>query len=323
MTTAELSDGITLIDTGLMRPRCAASYLVVQDGRGAFIETGTARNVDRLVAAANEAGLDAGDVDYVIVTHVHLDHAGGAGALVAELPNAELVVHPRGARHMIDPAKLIAGTLDIYGEEYFAAHYGKIVATPAERVIEAGDDHVLELSGRPLRFLDTPGHAKHHFCVWDEASRGVFAGDTFGIAYPELAGEDRPFIFPTTTPIQFDPETLKASIDRLVAFEPTWIYLTHFGRVGGVQELAADLRVGIDAAAELALGAPSKGRHAALSAGLERQLLGRLREQGCTLEVEAQKRLLQHDVELNTQGLEVWLDRREQSGGNTPAGGEG
>lgn len=310
MDATELSDGITLVDTGLLRRQLAAAYLLVQDGRGAFIETGTARNVSHLVAAAEAAGLDVGDVDFVIVTHVHLDHAGGASALLAELPNAKLVVHPRGARHVIDPGKLVAGTLAIYGEQYFEEHYGTVVAAPAERVLEAGDGHVIEISGRPLRFLDTPGHARHHFCVWDEASRGIFTGDTFGIAYPELAGPDRPFIFPTTTPIQFDPEALKASMDRLVALEPTWIYLTHYGRLGDAPRLADDLRAGIDAVVQLALNAPSEGRHAALVAGIETQLLARLATLGCSLDIAEQRAMLRHDIELNAQGLEVWIERQ-------------
>ena len=172
----------------------------------------------RLLAALEAHGLDRDAVDYVIPTHVHLDHAGGAGLLMQELPKAKLVIHPRGARHMIDPSVLMEGVRAVYGKEVAARDYGELVPVPAERVVTTSDGMVIELGGRPLRFMDTPGHARHHHCIWDEASRGWFTGDTFGIVYPELALRG-PYIVPATAPVQFDQQALHESVARLLASE--------------------------------------------------------------------------------------------------------
>jgi glyoxylase-like metal-dependent hydrolase (beta-lactamase superfamily II) len=249
-------------------------------------------------------------VSHVVVTHVHLDHAGGAGALLRELPRAKLVVHPRGARHLVDPAKLVQGSVAVYGEARFRALYGEIVPAPADRVIEAAEGFSLDLGERPLRFLDAPGHAKHHFVVLDEASRGFFTGDCFGISYRETDVAGRPFLFPTTTPVQLDPPALHATIDRMVAERPERMYLTHFGLVAGDVGAAAEaLHRAIDEHVRLARAAPAgPGRHAALLAALEGQLLAGLADHGARIPRAEALAIFGGDLELNAQGLEVWLD---------------
>ena len=167
-----LPHGISVIDTGFVRERFDASYLIVESGRAAFVDTGTNASVPRLLAALRLLGLTGQSVDWVILTHVHLDHAGGAGLLMEHLPQARLVVHPRGARHMIDPSVLMQGVRAVYGDEVAARDYGELRPVPAGRVVTPEDGTVLELAGRPLRFADTPGHARHHHCLWDERSRG-------------------------------------------------------------------------------------------------------------------------------------------------------
>jgi glyoxylase-like metal-dependent hydrolase (beta-lactamase superfamily II) len=282
----------------------------VERGRAAFVDVGTHHSAPQLLSALDAAGLRPEAVDYVIVTHVHLDHAGGAGRLLQSLPVAKLVVHPRGARHMVDPSMLWAGASAVYGEETMQRTYGEVEPVPAERITEAPDGFRVELAGRPLLFLDTPGHARHHFCVWDEASRGMFTGDTFGLAYRELASERGAFLLPTTTPVQFEPEALKASIDRLVGFSPRALYLTHYSRVTEVERHAAELHGRIDqlvALGRAADGAPD--RAARLRQGVRELFLGWAREHGTPLPAEAVARLLELDVELNAQGLEAWLDR--------------
>jgi hypothetical protein len=306
----DLGHGITAIDTGFQRPLFDASHLIVERGRAAFVDVGTHHSVPHLLSALDAAGLRPEDVDYVIVTHVHLDHAGGAGRLLRSLPGARLVVHPRGARHMADPSKLWAGASAVYGEETMHRTYGEAVPVPAERILEAPDGFRVELAGRPLVFLDTPGHARHHFCVWDEASRGMFTGDTFGLAYRELASERGAFLLPTTTPVQFEPEPLKASIDRLVGCSPRAMYLTHYSRVTEVERHAAELHGRIDqlvALGRAADGAPDRGTR--LRQGVRELFLGWAREHGTPLPAEAVASLLELDVELNAQGLEAWLDR--------------
>ena len=306
-----LDRGIHVIDTGFHRPLFDASYLIVERGRGAFVDTGTNHSVPRLLAALEAVGLERDAVDYVIPTHVHLDHAGGAGLLMRELPAARLVVHPRGARHMIDPARLMASARGVYGDEEVARSYGVVVGVPEARVLRTGDGMVLELAGRPLEFLDTPGHARHHHCIWDAATRGFFTGDTFGLSYREFDTPRGAWLMPTTTPVQFDPEALRASIARMLAYEPECMYLTHYGRVAPVAPLAALLLAQLDEMVALARALPAgASRHAALMRGLEQVHQRSLRAHGSTLAPATVRELLALDLELNAQGIGIWLDRQ-------------
>jgi len=301
--------GIHTIDTGFVRPQFDAAYLLVEQGRAAFIDCGTNHAVPRLLAALDDAGIAPAEVDWLILTHVHLDHAGGAGELIARLPNARLLVHPRGARHMIDPAQLWAGASAVYGEAVMEQTYGRLRPIAAERVVEAADGHVVELAGRTLRCLDTPGHARHHLCVFDARANVCFTGDTFGLSYREFDGAHGPFILPTTSPVQFDPLALHASIDRLIALRPAAMYLTHYGRVEDLERLAADLHAQIDAMVALTRAAADQpDRHAALMASLTDLYAERARAHGWTRGREALCQLLAMDIELNAQGLAIWLD---------------
>ena len=305
-----LPHGISVIDTGFHRPLFDAAYLIVESGRAAFIDTGTNHSLPRLLAALAAAGLDTADVDFVIATHVHLDHAGGAGLLMQSLPRARLVAHPRGARHLVDPVHLIKGATAVYGADEIARSYGTLQPVPAERVLETQDGMAIELAGRPLHFLDTPGHAMHHHCIWDAASRGWFTGDTFGLSYRDFDTAAGAWAMPTTTPVQFQPEALRRSIERMLAFEPEWMYVTHYGRVGDVPRLAALLLAQLDEMVALAKSLPAGAqRHAALMAGLEPIHFESLRRHGVTLADERLRELLALDLELNAQGIGVWLDR--------------
>lgn len=306
--------GIHTIDTGFVRPEFDAAYLIVENGRGAFIDCGTNYAVPRMLAALDEAAITPADVDWLILTHVHLDHAGGAGELIAQLPNARLVVHPRGARHMIDPSKLWAGASAVYGKAVMEETYGHLRPIPAERVIEATDKYVVDLAGRPLLCLDTPGHAKHHNAIYDSRANVCFTGDVFGLSYREFDKDGRPFIVPTTSPVQFDQQELHASIDRLVALKPTAMYLTHYGRVEDIDRLAADLHMQIDAMVALAETADGKSdRHAALEEALAHLYLERALAHGWTGDRSALGEIIGMDIELNAQGLEVWLDGRKKA----------
>jgi glyoxylase-like metal-dependent hydrolase (beta-lactamase superfamily II) len=310
MSLEDLGHGITAIDTGFHRPLFDASHLLVERGRAAFVDVGTAFSVPALLGALDEKAVARDAVDWVILTHVHLDHAGGAGQIMQALPSAKLLVHPRGARHMIDPAKLWAGATEVYGAEAMARTYGALVPVPAERVVEAPEGFTVELGGRPLVFLDTPGHARHHVCVWDAASRSMFTGDTFGLAYRELASDRGAFVLPTTTPVQFEPEALKASVDRLVSHGPRQMLLTHYSRVTEIERLAADMRRRTDELVALGRsvdGRPDRG--ARLRAGVRELFHGWVRDHGAPLGPERIDELLGFDVELDSQGLEVWLDR--------------
>ena len=305
-----LDHGIHVVDTGFHRPRYDAAYLIVEKGRAAFIDTGTNHAVPRLLAALDLVGLEPEAVDMVIPTHVHLDHAGGAGLLMQQLPRARLVVHPRGARHLIDPAQLVAGATAVYGQEEMDRSYGTPVGVAADRVIQTADGMTLEVAGRPLLFLDTPGHAMHHHCIWDERSRSFFTGDTFGLSHREHDTARGAWIMPTTPPTQFQPEALRRSIERMLSFSPWRMLLTHYGAVEDVPRLATLFLAQLDevvAAARSLAGAPD--RHATLKRALETIHLRRLREHGVTLPEARIRDLLGLDFELNAQGIGIWLDR--------------
>jgi glyoxylase-like metal-dependent hydrolase (beta-lactamase superfamily II) len=311
-TTQALGKGVTLIDTGYLRPAMAGVYLVREGGRAALIETGTARTLPRVLSALQALGVSTNSVDYIIPTHVHLDHAGGAGQLMALCPNAKLVVHPAGARHLIDPTRLVQGVAAVYGERRFRELYGEVLPVDAARVIEASDDFTLDFAGRLLRFLDTPGHARHHFCVLDTASQGIFAGDTLGLCYPDLDTPAGPFALPTTTPVQFEPEALTASIDRLASLGAATAYLTHFGAVELTQAYIRQLKTDIAAFTCIAReeATPVDERAARIEKRLMAYLLERLAAMGGRRAHEEYAALLDVDVRLNAQGLDVWLSRR-------------
>ena len=234
----------------------------------------------------------------------------GAGLLMQQLPNAKAVLHPRGAPHMIDPTRLIAGATAVYGADEIPRSYGRIEAIPESRVVVAEDGHRIDLAGRELVLLHTPGHALHHYCVWDARSRSWFTGDTFGISYRELDSAQGAFIFPTSSPVQFDPEAMKASIQRMLGYCPQAMYLTHYGRVEQVEKLAGDLFEQIDAMA--AIGRQCDGRpdrHRCLLAALQALYLERAQLHGCALDDAAVTTVRAMDIELNAQGLAGWLDR--------------
>lgn len=311
LSTLDLGCGITCIDTGYVRAQMTACYLMQQDGRAAFIETGVNHNVGGLLGILEQKGIAREQVDYVIPTHVHLDHAGGAGALMQALPNAQLVVHPLGVRHMINPAALIAGTSAVYGKEKFLQMYGEIIPVDPDRVIEAPDDHVVQLGARTLVFLDTPGHARHHFCIYDEKSQGMFSGDTFGLSYREFDVGDKVFCFPTTTPVQFDPEALQLSIKRIMSYQPEQIYLTHFGRIRHPADAADQLHEDIDQFVTFARqSSVSEQQEHDISRVLADYLSRRANSINPSLAPDKINALLKFDAQLNAQGLLHWLDRQ-------------
>lgn len=308
----DYGNGIIAFDAGYVRPILAAIHMLVDNGRVAFVDTGSNDSLPNVVAALQKVGLGSDAVDYVILTHIHLDHAGGAGALMREFPNAKLVVHPRGSRHMAEPSRLVAGVTAVYGKEYVDTVYGDILPIPAERIIDAHEGLTLQFGNRELLMIDTPGHAKHHICIIDRQAGAIFSGDMFGLSYREFDVAGRQFILPTTSPTQFDPAEMHASIDRLMSFQPTAMYLTHYAQLNELPAQAADLKRRLDhlvAIAE-AHAADGEGRHAAIKQETTAYLLAELHAHGCTLPEAQILDVLATDLELNAQGLAYWLDHR-------------
>lgn len=315
-----LGHGLYQIDTGFQRPSFDAAYLIVDSGEAAFIDTGTNHSVPHLLAALDELGLARSAVRWVIPTHVHLDHAGGVGLLMQQLPEARLLAHPRGLRHLVDTSALWAGASAVYGAEEMLRSYGRLVNVDADRAEASSDGQRLRLGARELLLVDTPGHARHHHCIYDPLSRCWFTGDSFGISYREFDVDGRPWLFPTSTPVQFEPDALKQTFAHLLSLEPEGMLLTHYGRIGQdaveVRELAGRLVELLDRMVALSLTLRDVGqRHEALKQALSALFESSCRDHGCTLPREQILSLLATDIELNAQGIAVWLDRLPREAG--------
>ena len=307
---SEVGDGVFAVDTGYVRPRLDASHLVVADGVAAFVDTGPASAVPRLLAALGARDLEPAAVDAIVLTHVHLDHAGGAGALAASLPRARVIVHPRGVAHLVDPTQLEAATRAVYGDEAFERLYGGLVGVPAERIEIAEDGARLALGRRSYELLHTPGHALHHLCVFDSDTREVFTGDAFGVSYREFDTVAGAFVLAATTPSQFDPAQMLASIDRLLARRPSAAYLTHYSRVGTIDRLGADLKADVEALAAIARGAADDPMpRETIAARIYEHWSRRLDAHGYPADPQRRGALLRLDAELNAAGLWSWLTR--------------
>ena len=306
---SNIADGISVIDSGYFSKDFAAIYILRQGNEVAIIETGNQYSATNVQKALEMDGLSFSDVAYIIPTHVHLDHAGGAGELMNRCQNAQLIVHPRGARHMIDPSKLIAGAMAVYGEANYKKLYGEIMPIDSSRVIEADDNFILDFEGRELKFIDTPGHARHHFCIWDEMTGSMFTGDTFGVSYREFDKGNEVYIFPSTSPIQFDPEALIKSIEKLITYRPKRVCLTHFSAIDPTNKVVDQLIDGIHFVSSLAKEyASHREAEEIIQDEMMSYFLKGVKKIGND-DLEFCRDRLKLDVEINTQGLIYWQQK--------------
>jgi glyoxylase-like metal-dependent hydrolase (beta-lactamase superfamily II) len=301
-----LTHACITLDADPSNPQFVASYLRVAGDECAFIETNTAHSLPILLAALDAHGLSRESVRYIIVTHAHLDHAGGAGALIQACPNATLLAHPRAARNLIDPTKLVASATQVYGAERFAALYGVIAPIPDARVRVQEDGDEVALGNATLRFLHTRGHAKHHFVVHDPTLSAVFTGDTLGLVYPRLQRAGL-FTLASTSPTDFEPEEARKSIDRIVALGASTAYVTHFGGVRDVAAIGAQLARCIDQSEAwlheaTQSDAPIEAIEARLRDQIREAIDAQARERGLALGL-ADWDALALDIDLNAQGI--------------------
>lgn len=220
-------------DWGL--PERTGTY-VIQEEQLTLVETGPSPSVPYIRSGLQQLGYSLEQVKYIILTHIHLDHAGGAGLLLQECPNATIVLHPKAARHLVDPSRLIAGARAVYGEQ-FDSLFDPILPVPEERLLIRADGEKLTIGPDcTLEFLDSPGHANHHFSIYDPVSNGMFTGDTAGVYYSWLKREGIDFFLPSTSPNQFNPEAMLASIARYRERALDRLYFGHFGMSEQVEE---------------------------------------------------------------------------------------
>lgn len=242
----ERSSVIT-VDCQYLRPRHAAAYLLAERDCVAFVENNTAHAVPLLMEALENAGYGPEDVAYIIITHLHFDHAGGTSALVKRCPKAQVLCHPVAVRHLVDPSRLVASAKRVYGDERFEELYGEVGPVPAERVRAVNDGETLVLGERTLTFLHTPGHARHHICIYDSKSNGAFTGDTFGLTHTSPELNSKVCLVFSSAPTDFDPDLARDSIRRVRQTGAQRIYLTHYGEYTDLDVGEAQVLESIDA----------------------------------------------------------------------------
>jgi glyoxylase-like metal-dependent hydrolase (beta-lactamase superfamily II) len=302
-----LGYGITCIDAAYVSPGMACFYLMEERGEYAVLETGTSHSAAVLWQLLRERDIALEQVRYVIPTHVHLDHAGGAGAIMAALPNAQLLIHPRGARHMADPERLVSAAKAVYGEALFHTLYGEVEPIAPARMRQMQDGETVSLGGRQLEFRHTRGHAEHHFCVWDALSQGWFSGDMFGVSYPWCRFPQADFVLPSTTPSQFDPEAYLISLELLAGYSPKRMYLTHYGELAYSAEKSQLLARQIETYCEFATADSLEAT--VLQQRLSEYTLELLNEFDARGDEAEFRRHIAFDMQLNAQGLQMWRQR--------------
>ena len=306
-TLPHLQDTVALIDCHYLAPEHVAAFLMVQDGRGAFVDNGVTSSVPHLLAAAASKGLEPADIDYIIITHVHLDHAGGTSALLDACPNATVLAHERAARHIIDPSRLIKGSLAVYGQEFFDRVFGTIHGCDADRVRVVADGETIDWHGRELRFHYTLGHCSHHAIIHDLGTNGVFTGDALGICHYMLQTGHRPFVFAAATPTEFDVAWSKEALDTIVNTGCERLYVSHYGQFEGIAPYVESAMEALDRCqAILDEAIPSGLEGKELEALMEERVRAAIDAHLLSCGVEAtpaMREALEVDVRLDTAGL--------------------
>jgi glyoxylase-like metal-dependent hydrolase (beta-lactamase superfamily II) len=306
VTTTRIADGVIEIDTLLGGwERMTAGYLV-EGPRPVLVETGSQSSVRTLLEALDELGVSADDLAGVAVTHIHLDHAGGVGDVARAFPNATVYVHEKGARHLVDPTRLIDSAARVYGS-LLDSLYGRLDATPAERLHVLADEEEIDLGGgRTLRAIDSPGHAKHHLGLLDSTSGLLFAGDAVGVRLP-----DGGVLRPATPPPDFDLEQALESLRKFADHEPSGVALAHYGLVPvSPQDLLAEAADTLQAWADVATKAWREGEDVAGALG--ERFSGDV--SGVAPEHREKLETL-NGVHSNAAGLKRWLDQKAQASG--------
>lgn len=307
------SHGIVPVECHYLQEGITTAFVIAEGNAAAIVDTSTARAAPYILDALAGLGLSGGNVEYIIVTHAHLDHCAGAPELAQLCPNATIICHPLAARHLIDPSRLVQGAKMLYGEKRFESIYGEIPPVDAGRIRNVADEEELRLGSRSLTFLHTRGHADHHLCVHDSRSGAVFTGDSFGLAYPMLQKGNRPFLYPATTPTDFDAAQARLSVRRITSLQPTRLYLAHYGIWEDIEEGERQMLYALDRIERIY----DQARHSCADGKAMRhycanEFMRFLQEEisGRNLELSPQQwELLQFDIEMNSLGVAMAAER--------------
>jgi len=307
-----LGQGIYQLELSSRSGKHPISGYVITGEKNWIVETGPSSCLDVILAGLEALGLKPEQIDGIIVTHVHLDHSGAVGLLAQHCTEATVYAHPRGTKHLINPTLLEQGARMVYGDS-FDRLFAPIVPVDEHRVVPTPDQFRLEIGpGRALVFYDAPGHCLHHSFIWDGASKGIFSGDAAGMYYAEAAavhGVD--LCLPATTPVQFDPVAMKATLNAMKALGPQKLYFTHFGAFEPAELLLEHTEHWIDLYAEKAADLYRETRQVEpVFELIVKQVRGWLAEQG----VEGGQGLagLEFDSQLNAQGVAAYVKYQEK-----------
>ena len=285
---------------------------VIDEQELTIVETGPSPSVNYVKSGLESLGFSMDQVKYIIVTHIHLDHAGGAGLLLRECPNAKVVVHPKGLRHLAEPGRLIAGAKAVYGTK-FEELFDPIIPIPYERMIIKNDGDILKIGETCiLKFFDTPGHANHHFSIYDPVSDGMFTGDTVGVRYEQLIADGVSFFLPSTSPNQFNPVAMQRAIELFVQMNLQYIYYGHFGMTDNPEEALSQVSMWLNIfMAEAEAVYKEEKTYDELAKRLNKIVKEHLRDQGIS-ENHNVFRLIKVDLEVSAMGMMDYLAKREK-----------
>ena len=309
----KFENNIFCFDTNYVRKNFASIHFIKENNKVLIIDTGTNHSVKSFIDALSKMHITPNSVEWIILTHVHLDHAGGAGLLMQICPNAKLVLHPRGLRHMVDPQKLWSSVVAVYGQETAEQQYGKLIAVNKERVLAVEEGSTINFQGRIITFFEAPGHAKHHILIFDETSNSFFTGDAFGISYPDLINDGEEFIFISSSPTQFDPVAYKKTVNKVLEMAPKACFLTHYSKIENISKNGNELLKQIDEYVEIVekVNITEKNSENAIAENLFALLLKKLKKFSNTHSSKNFRTLLELDLSLNAQGLKCWAERSD------------
>jgi len=300
-----LAAGLDYVDLNFLGiPEIIATAVLHGSAGVALIDPGPSTTLDSLKKSLRRKGISLGDIRQILLTHIHLDHAGATGSLLRENPTIDVFVHERGAPHMIEPSKLLASAGRLYGAD-MGRLWGDFLPVPADRVRPLKGEERITAGGRELQVAYTPGHASHHVSYFDPSSRVAFVGDTAGIR-----GQDRDYIMPPTPPPDIDLDAWSVSEDRILSWDPDTLFLTHFGPFHGARMHFQEMTARLDAWSRVVrrlLADGSLDEEQRLQAFMNEALLDLKRKVG---EVEAERYSRAGRLDYSWQGLSRYWKKK-------------